>query len=106
MGCSNLKSDMKTVTINRPLATANKEKGLCDDESKWSSFGCACKQMTRYEYRGMNISDNDARSKAWHTVFLGESALDDGGLFSESLTDMSTELHSIALPLLIPCANQ
>jgi hypothetical protein len=96
---------MKTVTINRTIATANKEKGLCDDENKWSSFGVACKTLTKYQYQGMNINDNNSKSKAWHTVFLGESALDDGGLFSESLTDMSTELHSEVLPLLIPCAN-
>ena len=106
MGTSNLKSDMKTVFIDRPLAKQNSEKGLCDDESKWSVFGTVSKTLTKESYRGMNINDNNSKSKAWHVVFIGESALDDGGLFSESLADMSTELHSAALPLFIPCPNQ
>jgi hypothetical protein len=106
MGVSNLGSDMKTVRINRALATANKEKEMCDDESKWSSFGVACKILASHNFSGMNINDNGQKSKAWHVVYIGESAMDDGGLFSESLTDMSSELHSDALPLLIKCANQ
>jgi len=53
----------------------------------------------------MNIKDSGNKSKPWHSNFRGEAALDDGGLFGECMSVMSSELHSNVLSLFIPCAN-
>jgi len=96
---------MKTVHINRTVANENKAKDMTDDEGKWSCFGTVCREMTRHKYEGMNIKDSGNKSKPWHSNFKGEAALDDGGLFGECMSVMSTELHSDVLSLFIPCAN-
>jgi len=52
----------------------------------------------------MRINQSD--KKAWFIKFIGEFALDQGGLFRESLTELCMELHSHVLSLLVPTANQ
>ena len=37
--------------------------------------------------------------------FIGELAIDHGGLFRESMTEMSSELHSHMLDLFVPTPN-
>lgn len=49
---------------------------------------------------------NQADKKAWFVKFIGEAALDQGGLFRESLTELCQELQSHVLNLLIPTQNQ
>lgn len=43
--------------------------------------------------------------KAWRACFVGEGSADGGGPFRESLTNISGELQSAVLPLLIPTQN-
>jgi len=57
-------------------------------------------------YRGMHINTPNTNKGAWFVKLMGEGALDDGGLFRESLTVICIELQSTALPLLMPCGNQ
>jgi len=57
------------------------------------------KKLEQNKYRGMRI--NNADKKAWFVKFIGEYALDDGGLFRESLSELCLELRSEVLPLLI-----
>lgn len=49
---------------------------------------------------------NSQNKRAWFVKFIGEAALDDGGLFRESITELCSELQSSALELFIPSANQ
>jgi hypothetical protein len=49
---------------------------------------------------------NSADRKAWFVKFIGEYALDEGGLFRESLSEITTELQSDVLPLLLKSKNQ
>lgn len=62
------------------------------------------KKLEESRYRGMHI--NSADKKAWFVKFIGEYALDEGGLFRESLSEITTELKSSVLPLLLPSKNQ
>jgi hypothetical protein len=50
--------------------------------------------MQKENYRGMFQNRCNAADKqsGWHVKFVGESALDDGGLFRESLTELCLEL--------------
>jgi len=48
---------------------------------------------------------NSAERKAWFVKFIGEYALDDGGLFRESLTELCLELRGPVLGLLVPSNN-
>ena len=43
--------------------------------------------------------------RAWFAKFVGEPAIDDGGLFRESYSAMSEELQSGVLPLFVETAN-
>lgn len=49
---------------------------------------------------------NSQNKRAWFVKFIGEAAIDDGGLFRESITELCSELQSTALELFIPSANQ
>jgi hypothetical protein len=51
------------------------------------------------KYKGMRINKSDKR--AWFAKFIGEYAVDDGGLFRECLSEMCSELRSNVLPILI-----
>ena len=44
---------------------------------------------------------NTADKKAWFVKFIGEFAIDDGGLFRESLTELCSELRNHVLSLLL-----
>ena len=55
-------------------------------------------------YKGLRI--NSADKKAWFVKFIGEYAVDDGGLFRESLSELCSELRSEVLPLLVQTKNQ
>lgn len=48
---------------------------------------------------------NKADKKAWFVKFIGEFALDQGGLFRESLTELCQELQSSALSILVRTQN-
>ena len=52
----------------------------------------------------MRINSSDKR--AWFAKFIGEYAVDDGGLFRECLSEMCSELRSNVLPILIQTKNQ
>ena len=51
----------------------------------------------------MRINQSD--KKAWFVKFIGEFALDQGGLFRESLTELCQELQSPVLNLLVKTQN-
>jgi hypothetical protein len=61
------------------------------------------KKLAAHNFSGLRVNSSDKR--AWFVKFIGEFALDDGGLFRECLTEMCGELRSAVLPLLVETAN-
>lgn len=78
--------------------------GQVDLKGENTIFAQVMKRMQEQNYRGLRI--NQADKKAWFVKFIGEYAVDDGGLFRESLTEICSELRSKVLPLLIKSQNQ
>jgi len=52
-----------------------------------------------------DISELRQGERGWKVEFHGEGATDQGGPYRESLTQLSTELYSVGLPLLISSPN-
>lgn len=52
----------------------------------------------------MRINSSDR--KAWFAKLIGESAVDDGGCFRDSLTEICFELKNGVVPLLSKTNNQ
>jgi hypothetical protein len=49
---------------------------------------------------------NSSDRKAWFAKLIGESAVDDGGCFRDSLTEICFELKNGVVPLLSKTNNQ
>jgi hypothetical protein len=77
---------------------------MCDDLGEWTVFGATQKVFLASNYAGLHVSDTKGK-KVWHVNFKKEQSIDQGGLFRESMSEMSVELHSCALPLFVKSAN-
>lgn len=97
-------SDNESIHINRKKALDFANSGLQDLKGEHTIFAQAQKTLEARRYRGMRI--NSADRKAWFVKFIGECAVDDGGLFRESLSEMCGELKNGVLPLLLKSKNQ
>jgi hypothetical protein len=102
----NLGTDDSTISIhvNRKKAHDFYESCKVDEKGEHTVFAQVQKGLASRNYQGMRI--NSADKKAWFVKFIGEFALDQGGLFRESLTELCQELQSPVLNLLIPTQNQ
>ena len=93
-----------SIHVNRKKAKDFIENGKIDDKGEQTVFSQVMKGLQAGNYQGMRI--NSADKKAWFVKFIGELALDQGGLFRESLTELCNELQTPSLNLLIPTQNQ
>lgn len=75
-------------------------RGLCDHDAKYTMFA---QLMHQAHYRGANALR--CSGQAWSAQFRGEGSIDAGGPYRESITNVSAELQSTALPLLVQCPN-
>lgn len=93
-----------SIHISRKRALELRKEGQVDTKGEWTVFAQVSKDMRKNKFHGMHI--NSQNKRAWFVKFIGEAALDDGGLFRESITELCSELQSTALELFIPSANQ
>ena len=92
-----------SIHISRKRALELRKEGQVDTKGEWTVFSQVSKDMRKNKFHGMHI--NSQNKRAWFVKFIGEAALDDGGLFRESITELCSELQSTALELFIPSAN-
>jgi hypothetical protein len=74
--------------------------------------GILCREALRLRaepgdgvFGGCSMRTAHHTSMLWHVSFEGEGGIDQGGLFRESLTEMSKELHGPLLGLFVECPN-
>ena len=92
----------KVVVVNRQsaLMSASNETDLVT-RAKASVFAQMYDQLHTIPPAQLRRKDG----RAWFAKFVGEPAIDDGGLFRESYSAMSEELQSGVLPLFVETAN-
>ncbi|CAI2369874.1 unnamed protein product [Moneuplotes crassus] len=95
--------DEKEVTYHRITTQENKDKGIVDDDAQWTIFATTMRKCMESGYE--NLCVNSPQQKAWSAKFVGEGSIDDGGPYRETISNMTDELHSQYLPLLIPTQN-
>jgi len=88
-----------SIHVNRKKAQEFAQSGKVDVKGEYTIFSQVQKKLEANRYRGLKI--NTADKKAWFVKFIGEYAVDDGGLFRESLSELCSELRSDVLPLLL-----
>lgn len=103
---NNLQTDSDNISIhvNRKKALDFAQSDQVDSKGEHTIFSQVKKKLESSKHRGMHI--NSADKKAWFVKFIGEYALDEGGLFRESLSEICSELKSHVLPLLLQSKNQ
>ena len=93
-----------SIHISRKRALELRKEGQVDTKGEWTVFAQVSRELRKNKFHGMHI--NSQNKRAWFVKFIGEAALDDGGLFRESITELCSELQSTVLELFIPSANQ
>lgn len=88
------------VNINRHRAANFTASGRCDVRGRRTVFGQLFQQLHSQPKNKLRKQD-----RAWKVVFQGEHADDYGGPYRESIAQLSQELMSPQLPLLVPTAN-
>ena len=91
------------AVFNRADIMQRRENEEVDDRGEWTTFSVAMQKCKEHDY--VNLRVDCAEELAWEAKFLGERAIDGGGLFRDSITNIIDELHSTCLPLLIPTQN-
>eukprot|EP00941_MAST-03F_sp_MAST-3F-sp1_P001009 g1009.t1 len=81
------------------VVTVNRYKALRDHQIKNSIFVQIHTQLFPVDPSLLRRSDQ----KAWFVKFQGEPAIDDGGLYRESVSSICEELQSSKTPLFLPC---
>lgn len=92
------------VMINRRLIQFKRDKGKVDIKGEWSMFSTVMKKLKESNYE--SLKKQNSSYKAWRANFMGEGSYDAGGPYRESLSNITEELQSTTLPLLIPTQNQ
>ena len=88
------------VNINRLKASTFKATGRCDVRGRRTVFGQLFQAFSAKPAELLR-----KKNRAWKVVFQGEYADDYGGPYRESIAQLSQELQSPQLPLLVPVAN-
>jgi len=102
---NNMETDAENIAIhvNRKKAQEFAQSGKVDVKGEYTIFAQVQKKLEANRHKGLKI--NTADRKAWFVKFIGEYAVDDGGLFRESLSELCSELRSNVLPLLLMSKN-
>ena len=92
-----------TITYDRISIQAKKDKDIVDHNAEWTIFAKTMNMCKDRNYSCLRVDKSDNR--AWKAKFEGEGSIDEGGPYREIITNICEELHSLALPLLIPTQN-
>jgi E3 ubiquitin-protein ligase HERC2 len=95
--------DEPEVNYNRRLIQHKKDRGKVDNKGEWTTFGLTMKKVKEKNYEYLRVCNSSY--KAWKANFVGEGSIDAGGPYRETLSNMTDELYSSCLPLLIPTQN-
>ncbi|CAI2359604.1 unnamed protein product [Moneuplotes crassus] len=96
-------SSKPTVEYSRIDVQNKKDQGLVDERGRWTIFSTTMKKCRENGYRCMRVRNSE--SKAWNARFVGEGSVDQGGPYRETISNITDELQSQYLPLLIPTQN-
>uniref|UniRef100_A0A7S3NE73 HECT domain-containing protein n=1 Tax=Euplotes harpa TaxID=151035 RepID=A0A7S3NE73_9SPIT len=95
--------DEPDIQLNRRLIMHKKDRGKVDHKGEWTTFGCVFKTIKDKNFESLRKANSSY--KAWRATFVGEGSIDAGGPYRESLTNITDELQSACLPLLIKTQN-
>ena len=95
--------DEPEIRLNRRLIQHKKDRGKVDNKGEWTTFGTTMQALKSKNYESLNKPNSSYKS--WKATFVGEGSIDAGGPYRESLSNMTDELYSRCLPLLIPTQN-
>jgi len=96
-----LRTDSESLAIHivRKKAQDFAQSGQVDLKGEHTIFAQVQTRLEAARYLGLRINTSD--KKAWFVKYIGEYAVDDGGLFRDCLSEMCLELRSHVLPLLL-----
>jgi hypothetical protein len=113
LGSLGTDSESLAIHIVRKKAQDFAQSGQVDVKGEHTIFAQVQKRLEAARYLGLRINNSD--KKAWFVKYIGEAAVDDGGLFRDCLSEMCSELRyqvqtkpsvRCLLPLLVPTKNQ
>ena len=81
----------------------NKDKGKVDHDAEWTTFATIMKACQGTNFTNMRITNSN--TKAWNCSMRGEGSIDAGGPYRDSICNLTEELYSKCLPLLVPTQN-
>jgi len=93
------------VEVSRRKAQVFADSGKVDHEGKFTIYGQIIQQLNRNDANMDYFRIKDTDSKCYRITFRGEGAIDAGGPFRDSLTNIAQELERSVLPLLIRSPN-
>ena len=96
---------MATVTVSRRKAFDFGESGQVDHKGEKTIFGQTFQQVKRSHPNFANFKQKSTDKRCWKINFRGEGSMDYGGPFRDSLVNISRELETGVLPLLIKTPN-
>ena len=94
-----------TVRFNRNKASVFAVDGKVDHDGTETMFGQCFQACKSYDPSYSMFRQQKLDAKCWSADFVGEAAIDAGGPFRDSLDDMTKELETEVLPLLIKSSN-
>lgn len=94
------------VSVSRRKAMIFADSGQTDHMGDKTIFGQIFQQIKRHNPDFSNFAQKSTDHRCWKVAFRGEGSIDAGGPFRDSLVNISRELESTALPLLIESPNR
>ena len=91
--------------MSRRKALVYADSGKIDHEGKYSLFGQIIQQLAQNRPDMSNFRIKSIDEKCYRVTFKGEGAIDAGGPFRESLTNIAEEFEKGVVPLLIRSPN-
>ena len=92
-------------TINRNKASVFAVDGKVDHDGTATCFGQFFQQLKANDPKFTNFRQQGVEARCWSANFVGEASIDAGGPFRDSLDNVTKELESDVLPLLIKTSN-
>jgi hypothetical protein len=93
------------IQIKRNKALRFRESGECDHKGEHTIFGQIFKKYVKDNNWLECWKQNQPDNQVFRAYFAGEGAIDAGGPFRDTLSNLVEELESDSLPLLIKTTN-
>lgn len=97
--------DCPSANISRRKAMMFADSGKTDHNGSQTVFGQIITTLDASQPNMENFRKKGREVKCFSITFMGEGGIDAGGLFRDCLTNISQELESNVLPLLIKTPN-